>query len=89
MLFFPGLQPESKWAWVHPQRRKAPGFPEIRYSAAAAFSGGQLIVTHGYQYNKDANQAMWMDDTWSLDPASRRCVLPCRVCPPTMPLGTD
>ena len=43
------------WSFVAPQRTPVHGgsdYPSVRYSAAAVAYRGELIVTHGYFYNR-------------------------------------
>eukprot|EP01023_Acetabularia_acetabulum_P032469 TRINITY_DN30325_c0_g1_i1.p1 TRINITY_DN30325_c0_g1~~TRINITY_DN30325_c0_g1_i1.p1 ORF type:complete len:409 (+),score=56.13 TRINITY_DN30325_c0_g1_i1:106-1332(+) len=42
-------------------------YPGIRYSHAAAINQNQMIITHGYYYNRGNRQPRWLSDTWAMD----------------------
>eukprot|EP00775_Hariotina_reticulata_P012472 gene12472-biopygen14358 len=41
--------------------------PAVRYKAASVVHRGQWIISHGYHYNKNKQQAVWLSDTWAYD----------------------
>eukprot|EP01025_Chloroclados_australasicus_P029798 TRINITY_DN29780_c1_g1_i3.p2 TRINITY_DN29780_c1_g1~~TRINITY_DN29780_c1_g1_i3.p2 ORF type:complete len:440 (-),score=24.71 TRINITY_DN29780_c1_g1_i3:171-1442(-) len=42
-------------------------YPGIRYSHTAALSRNQMIISHGYYYNRGHKRPRWLSDTWAMD----------------------
>eukprot|EP00798_Chlamydomonas_sp_ICE-L_P017900 gene17900-24292_t len=63
----------GEWVTVHEQTPKQKGTktqPSIRYGHAAVSVGDDMIITHGYYYDRETSSATWLSDSWAmgLDP---------------------
>lgn len=59
----------DKWEVVHEQTPRALGSstsPSIRYGHSMNANGGDILMTHGYFFDRETGNATWMSDTWAM-----------------------
>mmetsp|Transcript_42939 Transcript_42939/g.101953 ORF Transcript_42939/g.101953 Transcript_42939/m.101953 type:complete len:424 (+) Transcript_42939:141-1412(+) len=59
----------ATWEVVNERSVEASGGgdkPAIRYNHGAVVVGDQMVISHGYFYNRENGRPEWLHDTWSL-----------------------